>query len=411
MKQGIRFICWMSLFLALEGFSQSIKVSGIVVDSVTHRAIPNVNIAVDASKIGTSTDANGKFSLVIPNNRSTIKISHVGFKTQQKLIYRVDTQLVIQLKAETKNLGIVEISSNRITNLVEKKNLYVIDYLIFENKICVLCFKNRQSQQAQLVLLDGYGNQIESKEMEWIDKIVNDYKLEPFLTSKKSALQILILDSIIAFGNEIEMDEFNEINEAIIAYQSPFYYIRHNYYDNQLVRIYRYNEQNQEVKLLKSITDSAGIERLKDKARLQSALDYTEADARFEEMCFYAPKYLPLIYFDTSFLLFNFNENRIEKLDKQGNTISNTAIEFHQQPDWKQDLLIDSVQKKIYAVFAKNGQYKIAEIDLQLGKIGNKINIPHFQHLENMQINNGRLYFLYQGNIDNRYKELYCMYL
>jgi iron complex outermembrane recepter protein len=57
-------------------------VSGVVKDKSDGSAIAGVNVLATGTSVGTTTDADGKFSLEVPSSATTLSISYVGFKTQ-----------------------------------------------------------------------------------------------------------------------------------------------------------------------------------------------------------------------------------------------------------------------------------------------------------------------------------------
>lgn len=57
------------------------QVSGTVFDS-SRRPLPGVNVVVDGTTIGTSTDFDGKYNISIPNNATNLNYSFVGFQNQ-----------------------------------------------------------------------------------------------------------------------------------------------------------------------------------------------------------------------------------------------------------------------------------------------------------------------------------------
>lgn len=69
------------VFMWVTAFAQnSITVSGIVTDEF--ETLPGVNVSVKGTTIGTLTDLNGKFTLNVPNEKSVLTFSYVGYKTQ-----------------------------------------------------------------------------------------------------------------------------------------------------------------------------------------------------------------------------------------------------------------------------------------------------------------------------------------
>lgn len=77
----ISFVLLLLLFATQRGMAQDvIKVRGIVKDTVG--GLPGVNIAVEGTKLGTSTDGDGNFKIDVPK-KGTLTISFVGFIAQK----------------------------------------------------------------------------------------------------------------------------------------------------------------------------------------------------------------------------------------------------------------------------------------------------------------------------------------
>lgn len=74
----ILFLAWMllgSTFL----FSQERKISGKVTNSIGGQPIPGATINIKGSKIATISDAEGAFTISVPNDKATLIITSVGF--------------------------------------------------------------------------------------------------------------------------------------------------------------------------------------------------------------------------------------------------------------------------------------------------------------------------------------------
>ena len=61
--------------------AQERTLTGRVVDA-QNNGIPNASVTVKGSPVGTTTNANGIFSLTVPASAQTLVISGVGFTTQ-----------------------------------------------------------------------------------------------------------------------------------------------------------------------------------------------------------------------------------------------------------------------------------------------------------------------------------------
>ena len=72
------------LFASLTGFKQSNnrQISGTVFDKDDKKPIPGASIIIPGTKTGTTTDANGKFTLDVPDGKDRIICSFIGYAPQ-----------------------------------------------------------------------------------------------------------------------------------------------------------------------------------------------------------------------------------------------------------------------------------------------------------------------------------------
>jgi TonB-linked SusC/RagA family outer membrane protein len=70
------------LLLHLQLLAQNRTITGQVLDA-QNTGIPNVSVSVKGSAIGTSTGADGRFSLSVPSTARTLLVSSVGFQSQE----------------------------------------------------------------------------------------------------------------------------------------------------------------------------------------------------------------------------------------------------------------------------------------------------------------------------------------
>ncbi len=61
---------------------QTVKVTGKVIDS-TNEGVPGVNVQVKGGSLGTITDVNGNYKIDVPNSKSVLVFSFIGYETQE----------------------------------------------------------------------------------------------------------------------------------------------------------------------------------------------------------------------------------------------------------------------------------------------------------------------------------------
>jgi len=118
----INLILLLFVVMSLNGlFGQTITVTGTVTSSVEGEgSIPGVTVVVKGTSIGTLTDANGKYSISIPQQANTIVFSYIGMKTREVLI---EGRSVIDVVMEPETLGLDEIVVTALGISREKKSL------------------------------------------------------------------------------------------------------------------------------------------------------------------------------------------------------------------------------------------------------------------------------------------------
>ena len=76
-------ITWLLCLFSVMAFAQTgLTVSGLVKDE-KGQPLKGVNVTIKGSAAGTSTDANGKFSLHVPGRESVLVFSFVGYDPQE----------------------------------------------------------------------------------------------------------------------------------------------------------------------------------------------------------------------------------------------------------------------------------------------------------------------------------------
>ncbi|HEY9489824.1 MAG TPA: carboxypeptidase-like regulatory domain-containing protein, partial [Chryseosolibacter sp.] len=73
-------------------------------------ALPGVSVLVKGTNTGTSTDADGRFNIGVPDNNSTLVLSFIGY-TSQEIAVGSQTNLNIRMTEDTQQLGEVVVTA------------------------------------------------------------------------------------------------------------------------------------------------------------------------------------------------------------------------------------------------------------------------------------------------------------
>ncbi|QIP17243.1 SusC/RagA family TonB-linked outer membrane protein [Spirosoma aureum] len=109
-KGGLLSLLLCAVFLLINvAHAQDRRVTGRVVSSKDQQAIPGVNILIKNTQTGTTTDANGNFSLNTPPN-ATLVISAIGF-TGREIAVGNQSQVNVTLQEGEQNLNEVVVTA------------------------------------------------------------------------------------------------------------------------------------------------------------------------------------------------------------------------------------------------------------------------------------------------------------
>src|SRR5690606_12746525 len=86
-----------AMLLAVEGFAQR-TIQGKVTDE-SGQGVPDVSVVVKGTTTGTSSLSDGRFTLTIPENATTLVFSAVGYQTQEVSITGANSYDVTLLSA------------------------------------------------------------------------------------------------------------------------------------------------------------------------------------------------------------------------------------------------------------------------------------------------------------------------
>ena len=79
-------LCIVQLIFGTTVNAQKTNISGIVLDAETKEALPFVNIAFNNSKIGTTTNIDGKYSIETYYATDSLVASFVGYSKLKKKV-------------------------------------------------------------------------------------------------------------------------------------------------------------------------------------------------------------------------------------------------------------------------------------------------------------------------------------
>ena len=87
-------------------------VSGLITDQVGHLPLPGVKVLVKGTRLGTNTNAQGRYSLLVPGTANAILVfSRIGYRSVKRLVGAAYT-LNLSLQADTRHLNEVVVTGS-----------------------------------------------------------------------------------------------------------------------------------------------------------------------------------------------------------------------------------------------------------------------------------------------------------
>lgn len=82
-------------------YAQEVEVTGTVTDAVSGETLPSVNILLVGTDIGTTTDLDGEFSIMVPDLDQSLRFSFIGYQT---ITVPIDGRTYISVELQTQQV-------------------------------------------------------------------------------------------------------------------------------------------------------------------------------------------------------------------------------------------------------------------------------------------------------------------
>lgn len=408
-KFSTAFIVFL-LFVAFA-FAQSGKqiLQGTIVDSETHLPIENADILDKNSGTGTTSDKAGKFLLwlKIP---ARLSVTHIGYATQViNLTDFPDSSITVYLKKTATPLPVVSIVPGKAENVIKNNNLSVMDYEFIDENILILAQSTRLTKPS-LILLDQNFDTLTVTTLDvHPDFIFRDCMDNLHLVAKDFAFQLNFDGRKIQLLYPVTADKLKETLFSCVEKLHQNYYFN-EYANKGLSLLYFFNDSaGKNNELLDVISDRKKLNMLESEAAfaLAEGHSYEEWDKHFFDSIVVSKVYAPLVKLNDTIYVFDFVNGEITQYNENGKLLEKTQVSFHEQRNWKKNILTDEAENKCYAVFEKNGIISLKAIDIRTGEIESTTDFSGFAFAENIKVRGGYVYFLFPDPTRQGYVRLY----
>lgn len=398
-------------------------VEGIVLDFITKKPIPNVNIQQINESKGTATNGIGIFRIIVEIIPTELIFTHIGYESHFEIVEKINaTRLIkIMLVPKVNKLKAISIISSIEEKTLSPKDSYtIVDFEINVDKLYWIeyagSFNGRiissfdlMSDQITLTSLDTIKN---------IEKLEENCDHKLYLLTRDFAYQISSNKGQIDLKQRINLSTYNDyIKPCILRSDDDLIYLQTAY--NGLEKNYlRYNIETNSLTNFITISQQEEISQFKEDQNLikqsKTASNITSNSTErnkkirdlqkkgdFLEMIYYKPEFDNFLFSDQEqLILLNHIQGRIEKYDNFKLTSSN-KLKYIEDKAWMRKVILDKKTERIYTLFKKKNGIKIHEINIDSGdtKFIDAIQTEIYNY-ENIRIDDGQLYYLDNSKVN-----------
>ncbi|MDD3741179.1 MAG: carboxypeptidase-like regulatory domain-containing protein [Bacteroidales bacterium] len=388
-----------------------IVVKGNIFDSETGEPISEVHIYIKNGTTGTTSDSKGAFSITLNSLNDTLLFTHVRYNDYMQAFHSSDFQAKILLEPRINMLPDAIVKP--VINISKGMLLDVIDYYFFGDSIIYsgFCYRYNKHNNPWIIMISPKGDTVFTYCVGKEGRFYEDcFKNLHYLTDDTAYQMILSNDSVyLDFPTDI--DEFLNIMEAC-KFTTGTKALLSQYSNRNQMLIYYYTDLiSYETEVFKIITDEIKMNMLAGQ-NLFFAMGCppNEHDLRFEEMM-YNPVFAPIVKTKDTIAIINYTDSKIEWYDTLFNYLGEETIYFQNSKFCQNEIIVDKVSGRVFAVYLRNGKTSVKEIFIHSGSTGDEISIPDFFWIENIKVHDNQLFFLYRKQQSGDFRALYRMIL
>ena len=432
-KRNTLKITWLVIILC---FATSVlhaqtltTIRGVIKNQDTHLPVEGVNIQLQNTNIGTSTNSQGVFDLRVRSLPAALTVTHISFYGKQILATQnTADSMIILLSPRLVTLAEAEITAETY-RVFKGSHQEIIDYNFIDSNLLILSY-NLNKNRYELILSDENFDTISINDISYLKKpkqLFKDCTGSCHLLTKDSAYQVYSDNQSTQLVYPIPLDKFYSIlgdclfeTDTHVAFEDKANNNPKKEYAaidvSDLPSLSSGNEKWKHSFYLidKKTHETTVLDKVYEWEKKRDAFDHALFVApgsrrnfgdilRFAEMVYYKPAFQSLHVLNDTIYYFNHLKSQIDIFSVDLVLLKSIHIEYHNQKNWKPIIIIDNVKNKVYTIFTTGVKYSIAEINLRDGLV-KEVTIIERLFPQKIKVNNNRLYFLY-SDINNIWKK------
>ena len=387
---------------------------GKVIEQGTKTAIPNVNLSIAGTRVGTVTDKTGAFSFYFDSIPAFLIVSYVGFETKTILLDETSFSLTLYLSRKASELREVEIKANVNEAFFKDEHYAVLDYEIDSNLVYLLIYRQRLSK-AELICKNLAGDTVATSIPFYFTpaRLFKDCLGVLHVLSHDSGFQVFRSEKLLHLIHPVRMKKFEDVLKNCVAATPEILFSQKITYHGLGLEYYGVNKttllkhditqirDEKKMKMLRRNTDDAAY--LWSNKQPDSREDFVTWS--YVHQILYRPIKTSLYQIGNYICIFNTPDRQMEFYDSAGNFSYKLSLNIEKLKDgrWTNDILVDGATGKVYTTFFRNGRCSVYQIDLNSGNLRKRLSLIH-DYPEKVRVYGDCIYYMYNlpGDPDNK---------
>jgi hypothetical protein len=420
-----------TVFFAICGFLKSQVAQFHCVDKKTGESIPNVqltiqllnlNASVGDSAIKLQTDRNGKVTLnatinaliLVSTNHPIYEDFRQGFRMKRTENDTLKFEIVLK-PSSLQNIKEVVIKAPGIPDTIYGSDrLSVADFEIQKNgKLILLTYPKQLKKGGEIILFDGKEVLSTFPVNDVPEKLIRDFRGNTHVICQSDILTIVTTKNEVQIAS-IEKDYFFKYIAPIIDTNRTKMYLNNFNPVYPAFDYFTFDRIDSSYKKILHIEDDLMMELYKSEYKWMDVRTKLWAKNKeietgisaevwvganyFTQSLYYEEAYAPMFHRNDSIFVFDYSKDRLFIFNVFGDLVDTLAVYHHYNPrksGWKKNVIQDKVTGAIYAVFELNGFFYLGLIDVNTGRIENKVKLA-YKYVDKIRVNNNFVYYIYR---------------
>lgn len=416
----------MALFINLFAQTDTVVISGRLIDASIEKPVANAHIVINLKYIQIS-DSSGKFTFKIPaGNQFYVYISHLQYNSLRFNMYCCPKDTVIALTPRIIELKPFQVTSPDIpVKITSSVDFHVLDYIPLENRLVIMTGDAR-NKPSKLMVTDFEGNILVQKNISpEFQGLFTDYENRVFIYNKRKYFRVLYNSFGLFLLPVDQRSPSKEQLQNIVSADQFRIIFTNQQYRLPYFKLFYYRPQDSALKDFYKVIDpvldwqyyyeyykltnaeKAYASRIAYHYKGYDKHDIAAIMTGFADDWMYEPLYAPVFKTYTDIVLFDHYTHQVCIFSQDTVLIKKTPIAYHHElKNWNRQIIHDPVFDQFYTSATKNGYVTIYGINIHNGRHYPVITLKH-RYPENIKIYAGKVYYIYRPVESLQKKSLY----